>query len=526
MTKSVQMTEQVSNVELPATSRAVFGNPLPPRQIRRIARFQQRVVRKLNYQPGQTYHLGAVKNDELGSVFNMETIVRDEAAPPILPENAVICATARSGFGPHRAALAIVSCASALGLKAYWLDLVSIPGTPSELMTWWDREYSLLSRFSQRNRLFNRYAWEHITSGEPTPWPIAYVLDSLPRTWSWKYLKLNVKDSSVTALLADLYRALPSNLPVLTTHPWNAQAAVAAGHSPVYNLVLDNWPVAFWLAEGAQHLVQTPSAYYGYRTMMGFTPDNRSLDPIPADEIHHVGHFIDHELVSNIEEDCTARVDRAYAGEARRFLLSMGGAGAQQMLFKAIVEHLAPAVRANRAALFVNLGDHRGQLDWLLSNLSAYRDLITIHETWEQTTAFVETIRTGSAEGIHFFVHDSIFHAVYATNHLMRVSDVLITKPSELAFYPIPKLLNQRVGGHEAGGAIRSSELGEGTPEMRTIADTLQALDLLINDPALLEMYCDSIRRNFIVGQYNGGYQALRMAVDDPERPIRAGADS
>ena len=82
----------------------------------------------------------------------------------------------------------------------------------------------------------------------------------------------------------------------------------------------------------------------------------------------------------------------------------------------------------------------------------------------------------------------------------MRVSDVLITKPSELAFYPIPKIFNARVGAHEAWGAIRSAELGDGTIETRTIPRTLQAIDLITQEDDLLEMFCDCIVKNKRIG--------------------------
>ena len=53
---------------------------------------------------------------------------------------------------------------------------------------------------------------------------------------------------------------------------------------------------------------------------------------------------------------------------------------------------------------------------------------------------------TSDEYGIHVFLHENFYAAVYATNILMRVSDVMITKPSELSFYPVPKLFIQRVG--------------------------------------------------------------------------------
>ncbi len=102
----------------------------------------------------------------------------------------------------------------------------------------------------------------------------------------------------------------------------------------------------------------------------------------------------------------------------------------------------------------------------------------------------------------------------------MRVVDVLITKPSELAFYPVPKIFNERVGGHEAWGAIRAAEIGDGTIETRTIPRTLQAIDLVTHEPDLLEMFCDSIVKNKQIGLYDGAYKCVALATGTTwERP-------
>jgi hypothetical protein len=124
-----------------------------------------------------------------------------------------------------------------------------------------------------------------------------------------------------------------------------------------------------------------------------------------------------------------------------------------------------------------------------------------------------DEIRTGPARGLHVFLYDNIFHAVYATNYLMRVVDVMITKPSELAFYPVPKIFHERVGGHEMWGAIRGAELGDGTVETRTIPQTLQAIDLLAQDRDLLEMYCGCIVKNKSIGIYDGAYRCVELAT-------------
>jgi hypothetical protein len=115
--------------------------------------------------------------------------------------------------------------------------------------------------------------------------------------------------------------------------------------------------------------------------------------------------------------------------------------------------------------------------------------------------------------GLHVFLYDNTFHGVYASNYLMRVSDVMITKPSELAFYPIPKIFNERVGAHEAWGAIRSAELGDGTIETRTIPRTLQAIDLLTKEHDLLTMFCEMITKNKSIGIYDGAYKCVELAT-------------
>ncbi|HAE21424.1 MAG TPA: hypothetical protein DCG47_03750, partial [Spirochaetaceae bacterium] len=117
-------------------------------------------------------------------------------------------------------------------------------------------------------------------------------------------------------------------------------------------------------------------------------------------------------------------------------------------------------------------------------------------------------------KGVHVFLHDSFFAAVYATNILMRAADIMITKPSELAFYPVPKLFIQRVGKHEAWGAIHGSEIGDGTLETSSDASLRQALRLLIEDDDLIKLYCGNILRNKAAGFYDGAYHAVQYALE------------
>ena len=491
----------------------VFGNALSASSSRKATAWQEMFVKKFNYDPNEKYTLSLRDNPYGRSIFGLKDILRGNEGEPIKTGNAVICSTIRMGFGHYRIAMAGASCARAMGFTPYWLDLLAIPGITTDIINWCNTWYSRWSRISQRSALFDKYVWESVTTGEPTLPGLGAFLNWWTVGWPWRFLKTNVKDYKMSELFRNLFQALPSDMPVLTSHMWNCMGAVAGGMTNVVDMMFDNWPMAFQLTEGAKHGVQSPSGYYGFRAMRGFDEKGAILNPTPPDAIYYTGHHVDHELVENIEDDCAARVARMRNGEPRRFLVTMGGAGAQRELFKAIIEHCIQLVKAGKVTLFVNLGDHKDNWAWLQGELVNYKDLIQTHFTWDDTKAVADQIRTGPAEGVHVFLHDNTFHAVYATNYLMRVVDVMITKPSELAFYPVPKIFNARVGGHEMWGAIRGAELGDGTVETRTIPQTLQAIDLLTNGADLMEMFCACIVKNKRIGIYDGAYKCVELAT-------------
>jgi len=492
---------------------AVYGNRLNKSQSRKTNRWQKFFIRKFNYDPDEKYKLSLEANEYLGPIFGLKNIVRHGQGEEIQTDNAIIISTVRMGFGHYRIAMAGASAARAMGFTPLWLDLLAIPGITTDVINWCNTWYSRFSRISQQSSLFNKYVWESETTGDPTLPILDQFLNWWIIGWPWRFLKTQVKDYKMSELFRNLHEALPSDMPVLTAHMWNAMGAVAGGMTNVVDMMFDNWPMAFQLTEGAKHAVQSPSGYYGFRTMRGFDEKGRILNPVPSDAIFYTGHHIDHELVENIEADCAARLRRMQNNEPRRFLLTMGGAGAQRNLFKAIINHCLPLIQQDKLTLMVNLGDHKDNWDWLRKELAGYENEITTHFTWDDTQAYTDQIRTGPARGLHVFLHDNIFHAVYSTNYLMRVADVLITKPSELAFYPVPKLFNERVGGHEKWGAIRGAELGDGTIEARTIPQTLQALDLLAMEDDLLAMYCEMIVKNKSIGIYDGAYKSVALAT-------------
>jgi hypothetical protein len=96
----------------------------------------------------------------------------------------------------------------------------------------------------------------------------------------------------------------------------------------------------------------------------------------------------------------------------------------------------------------------------------------------------------------------------------MRSTDVLVTKPSELAFYPVPKLFIKRVGGHEQWGAVHSAEIGDGTLECRDIPHTLRMIGLFLADRNLLGDMCINIMKNKDAGIYDGAYKVVELAMN------------
>ena len=134
-------------------------------------------------------------------------------------------------------------------------------------------------------------------------------------------------------------------------------------------------------------------------------------------------------------------------------------------------------------------------------------------DSFDETSAFAESARYSEVDGIHVFCHKDIFPAVYTTNLLMRACDVLITKPSELSFYPVPKLMIKRVGGHEAWGAVRAAEIGDGTFECTNIREIIGMLKAFRTDDEILRFMCSNIERAKKNGIYNGAYKVVELSM-------------
>ncbi len=488
-------------------SKSIFGNVMSDKTYKKAVAGKKKFVRRFGDDSKVDYELKIRENKHIGDILGVKDIVvakpqggkaqnGEAQAAEFDHEKGLIVGNIRMGFGHYRISMAIASAAHSMGYTPYWMDLNSFPDTTcTKVISAQNDLYSLGSRISQKSRLFNRLVWE----------PMNYE--------GFRKLSYNACDQKNAELMAPVYKKVPKDIPVVGTHVWPAQAAVHAGMEHVVNAIPDNWPMALHLAEGSIHTIQTHNSYMGYRILNGMEK-NKVLRPMPSDSLVYTGHYVDHELVSNIEADCEARIRRKESGQPMRFLLTIGGAGAQKEIFAAIIKRLIPAIRKKKAALYVNVGDYKNVWEQLLIDIPELKELSTEHfDDWSETKSFAEKALDGEVSGIHGFWHSNIFEAVYCTNLLMRSCDVLVTKPSELSFYPIPKLFIKRVGGHERWGAIHSAEIGDGTLECEDIAHTIQMVELFMEDDKLLKDMCGNIVRNKKTGIYDGAYKVVELAM-------------
>lgn len=487
----------------------IFNNQISNKVYKKALKGQKKFIKKFGDDREKVYHLALVDNEILGESLGIKNIVIDKSGNhnfeqqlKSLPGKPIIIGNIRMGFGHYRISMAMASAAKALGYTPLWLDLNSFPETTcTKIISYQNDLYSMGSRLSQKFSLFNKFIWE----------PMNYE--------GFKKLSYNAGDQMNALLMTTIFKEIPKDIPLVATHVWPAQAAIHAGMKNVINAIPDNWPMALHLAEGSLHTVQTPNSYYGYKTLNGFEK-GKILNPIPDSQIVCTGHYIDDELTANIEADCIKRIERAKSDKPVRFLLTIGGAGAQGEFFASIIKTLLPYVKENKACLYLNCGDYENvweNLKMMIPELEDSNLCKTHFNCWNEEVKFTKEALNNevpeNGEKIHVFCNKNIFSAVYITNLLMRATDILVTKPSELAFYPVPKLFIRRVGGHEMWGAIHSSEIGDGTPECETPATACSMVKLLLENKGLIVDMCNNIINNKKIGTYDGSYKVIKAAM-------------
>ncbi len=111
-------------------SSVIFGNPMDPKVVQKAEKAKAGFLKKFGDDTNKVYHLGLKSIDQIPEL-GIENLVHSDQ-PLELPENALIVGNIRMGFGHYRIAMAIASCAKALGRQPIWFDLAtSSTGSPS-----------------------------------------------------------------------------------------------------------------------------------------------------------------------------------------------------------------------------------------------------------------------------------------------------------------------------------------------------------------------------------------------------------
>ncbi len=473
----------------------IFNNKIDNKTIKSAEKSKKKFIKQFGDDSLKDYKIGFKENKTLNHLGVKEIVFKENNEE--FDKDALIVGNIRMGFGHYRISIALASCAKAMGYNPYWLDLASFDATGSKMIRKQNDMYSLASKISQKSKLFNHFVWEPLNSE------------------GFKKIEYNAKDQKNSELLVPIFRNIPKDIPYIATHVWPSQGAIHSGMKNVVNAIPDNWPMGLHLSEGAIHTVQTPFAYYGYKTLNGFS--KKELNGMSDKDIKEVGCYVDHELLINLENDNLKRLDRLNNNKPLRILLSVGGAGAGTNLFISLVKFLLPYVNDKKVCLFMNFGDHKDVYEIMKKKIPSLNS-VNYFDKYDEFLSFVDSNRDSSLEGIYTFYNKDIFEAVYSTNVLMRISDLLITKPSELVFYPIPKLFMKHIGGHEVYGGRFGHEMGDAFKECEDSKSLEKSLKNIINDKDLLKFMISRINELYKQGHYDGGYKICKILKENQDK--------
>lgn len=409
-----------------------------------------------------------------------------------LPPGAVVIGTVRCGYGHHRIALALASYGSPEA-PALLHDFAALDGAPPvELLRKLDETYSRVSRMASEDRTkILEVMWNQLmASGD------ANASRSM---------------RSFCERLKPLLLALPPDTPIIAAHTFVAVTALLCGCKRIINIVFDNHAQPVHVAPPpAINVVQTPKCQQQLLEL-----------GVPASHIQLVGHFIPKALSDGALEDSRRRVERAERGAPRRFLFSVGGAGAQRSFLTSMIRSLLriSAELPQGLEVIINVGDHEHVGSSVFAAIEEAGVPCDKLRGLDSATQFVEkqdVLEMHGWPGVScaLFSAGNPMEATAVTDVLVRNADVLVTKPSELAFYPIPKLHISRIGNHEMLAAVRSHELGDGTAEARSVAEAAAKARFLATDKFGFIAMCEAVERLAAAGVYDGARRAFELAVE------------
>ena len=414
--------------------------------------------------------------------FELLTKSTDDTNPADLSAIKLFLPSIRMGYGHHRIARSIMTWAESKNPAL--IDLISLDSPQSGMIKDLEGLYSLFTRLSA-------------SIGGPMQMLLNAVL-----------LRGNIDTLAASIAIAKhysvLFSSLPKHIPCMASYPFAAQIAVAAGFEKVLNLIPDNHPQYYLLTPGSCNIVQTESAKQKFIKM-----------GVSENEIESVGHFVPHDLAIHIEGDSQTRIDRRMRNAPLRCLLSLGGMGVQAGFFRRLIEKLLPMVNQGKLLLFINTGEHASFAASILSLLESTKVPFTEVDSAKGLDQFTKWHSIDSDEPSHsvtVFRFADYGLSLKASDELVRCADVLVSRPSQISYFPVPKVLLRRLADHESENSEYLVNLDETDPECNRPESAVITIERLIDDSSILIRRNEAIIKRASTGLYNGAKRALEIA--------------
>ncbi len=258
-------------------------------------------------------------------------------------------------------------------------------------------------------------------------------------------------------------------LPVITSFYAAAIAAEQLTDLPVYCIICDADINRVWVAEkpDQSRIVYFAPCGNAMRRLMEYGVPNERIFltgfPLPQENIGQNNmNILRHDLAKRlIRLDPTKRFRTIHGEEVRHYLgeywnpeaeaspitltYAVGGAGAQAEIADGVIKSLAKSIKKGKIKLNL-VASHRKEVKVYFEKLLK-RDGLT------------------STDGIRILYSNDKNQYFHAFNEILRDTDILWTKPSELSFYcglGIPIIIAPPIGPHEVFNQRWIRDLGAG----------------------------------------------------------------
>jgi len=215
-------------------------------------------------------------------------------------------------------------------------------------------------------------------------------------------------------------QAKKSGLPFVTTFYALSLAADMAGLKRIFCIIPDTQVNRAWVSLDPER-----------SNIIYFVPVQETIDRlkaygVPENHIYLTGFPLPRENVENAGADLKARLKRLGEKQPLNVTFSIGGAGAQTDICLEVIKSLLPQINSGKIIFNLSCGVRPQVKDYFERKLERNK--------------------------VNLFYSDNFKSYFNNFNKLLRQTDILFTKPSELSFFcalGLPMVLTPSIGPHE-----------------------------------------------------------------------------